>query len=199
MSADRFAPPDVLENRFVRMEPLAETHRADLRTAGDDPDLWRFHSQNQYARTFDAWFDWSLDGSARGGELCFAVRDRATGGLAGSSSYLAITPAHRRLEIGSTWYAKPFQGGATNPSCKRLLMAYVFEALGWNRVEFKLDVRNARSAAAMRKLGAVEEGVHRAHMLLPDGHVRDTLWYSVVAAEWPAVRDRLDARLAVLG
>ncbi len=189
-----FAP--ILEDRILRLEPFVEAHREGLRAAADDPDLWRYHPLNQNGVSFDLYFDHSLRETAAGRDCAFTVFDKATGRIAGSSSYLAIVPPHRRLEIGSTWYAKRFQGGHVNPAAKRLLIGHAIEALGWNRVEFKLDARNARSRAAMRKLGAVEEGVHRAHMILPDGHIRDSVWFSVTPADWPAVKAGLDARLA---
>lgn len=188
-----FAP--TLENRFVRLEPLVETHRERLRAAAADPDLWRFHALNQNGAAFDRYFDHYLAETSAGRECAFAVVDKETGQLAGSSCYLAILPAHKRLEVGSTWYARPFQGGHVNPATKRLLIGHVLDAMGWNRVEFKLDARNGRSWAAMRKLGAMEEGIHRAHMILTDGHVRDSVWFSVTRNDWPRVRAGLDARL----
>lgn len=187
-----------LENNFVRLEPFRESHREPLRRAGDDPDLWRFHGLNQYNATFDHYFGHYLKETEAGRELAFAVWDRARARYIGSSCYLAVVPMFRRLEIGSTWYAKDAQAGYANPACKRLLIGHAIETLGWNRVEFKLDMRNARSWAAMKKLGAVEEGIHREHMILPDGHLRSSVWFSVLPAEWPRIRDGLDARLAAL-
>ena len=187
--------PLVLEDAMLRLEPFEERHREPLRTAGGDPDLWRFHGLNQYAATFDRYFDHYLRQTGAGRECAFAITAKASGSVAGSSCYLAISRENRRLEIGSTWYAKPFQGGYVNPAAKRLLVGHVIETLGWNRVEFKLDSRNARSWAAMKKLGAVEEGIHRNHMILPDGHVRHSVWFSITPADWPRVKAGLDARL----
>ena len=112
------------------------------------------------------------------------------------TSFLAFVPVHKRVEIGWTWYARRVWAGAVNPSCKRMLMAHGFETLELNRVELKADARNTRSCRAMERFGAKFEGVHRAHMVRPDGRLRDTAWYSVIREEWPAVRDGLDARLA---
>ncbi len=189
-----FAP--ILEDDILRLEPFTESHREPLRAVAADPDLWRFHFLNQYAATFDRYFDHYVRETAAGRDCSFVIVDKASGQIAGSSSYLAIVPAHKRLEIGSTWYVKPFQGGHTNPAAKRLLLGYALDTLKWNRVEFKLDARNARSWAAMKKLGAVEEGIHRAHMILPDGHIRDSVWFSVTQADWPKVKAGLDSRLA---
>ncbi len=188
--------PAALENAHIRLEPLAEAHREPLRRAGADPELWRFHFLNQHGEHFDRWFDWSLQTARKGETLAFAIRDRRSGEWAGSSSYLGISPMFRRLEIGSTWYAKPYQGGAMNPAAKHALMQYAFEQHGAIRVEFKLDRRNARSWAAMRKLGATEEGILRHHMLLPDGHRRDSVYFSVLEEEWPRVKAGLETRLA---
>ena len=114
--------PITLENALVRLEPIEERHRECLRAAGDDPDLWRFAVINQHNADFDAWMDDRLAAMARGTDLPFVVFDKASDQCAGSSSYLAITLPHKRLEIGWTWYAKRFWAGAVNPACKRLLM-----------------------------------------------------------------------------
>lgn len=192
----RLIEPILLEDDILRLEPFEERHREPLRQAANDPDLWRFHFLNLHNATFDRYFDHYLRETGAGRESAHVIIDRASGALAGSSTYMAVVPAHRRLEIGSTWYAKPFQGGYVNPAAKRLLIGHVLDGLGWNRVEFKLDSRNARSWAAMRKLGAHEEGIHKAHMVLPDGYIRDSVWFSVTRDNWPAVKAGLDARLA---
>lgn len=185
----------VLENAFIRLEPLAERHREPLRAAGDDPDLWRFASVNQHGADFDAWMEERLAANAGGAELAFAVIDKASGAPAGSSSFLAIAMAHKRLEIGWTWYAKKFWAGAVNPSAKRLLMAHGFETLGLNRIELKLDATNQRSWKAVERLGAKYEGIFRQHMVMPDGRLRDTAYFSVIRPEWPEVKAALDLRL----
>lgn len=186
--------PDLLENEVVRLEPFRPAHREALREAGNDPDLWRFHFQNLNNTTFDAYFDHYVRETAAGRDCAFVIVDKASGEVAGSSGYFAVTPLHKRLEIGSTWYAKRFQGTRVNPAAKHLLLGHVLDHLKWNRVEFKLDSRNARSWAAMRKLGAQEEGIHHAHMQLPDGYIRDSVWFSVTQANWPAVKAGLEAR-----
>lgn len=185
-----------LENEFVRLEPIEDRHREALRAAGDDPDLWRFASVNQHNADFDAWMDDRLAARARGDDVAFAVFSKTSGDFAGSTSYLAVNLPHRKVEIGWTWYARKFWAGAVNPACKRLLMGHGFDTLGLNRIELKLDATNARSWKAVERLGARHEGVHRHHMVMPDGRLRDTAWFSVLKAEWPGVRDGLDARLA---
>jgi RimJ/RimL family protein N-acetyltransferase len=188
--------PVVLENAHVRMEPLAERHRDPLRAAGDDPELWRFANVNLDNTDFDAWMDHRLGELAKTGDLTWAVFDKASDSFVGSTSYLAVVMVHKRLEIGWTWYTKRVWAGAVNPSCKRMLLAHGFERLGLNRIELKADARNSRSCKAMERFGAKFEGVHRAHMVRPDGRLRDTAWFSVIREEWPTVRDGLDARLA---
>ena len=189
----------VLENQFVRLEPLEERHREPLRAAGDDPDLWRFANVNLDNNNFDSWMEHRFKEIERAGDMTWAVFDKASGVHVGSTSFLAYVPVHKRVEIGWTWYAKRVWAGAVNPSCKRMLLAHGFETLGLNRVELKADARNTRSCKAMERFGAKFEGVHRSHMVRPDGRLRDTAWFSVIREEWPAVRDGLDARLAATG
>jgi RimJ/RimL family protein N-acetyltransferase len=145
---------------------------------------------------FDAWVEHRFAEIKRAGEMTWAVFDKASDTHVGSTSLLAYLPAHRRVEIGWTWYAKRVWSGAVNPSCKRLLLAHGFEVLGLNRMELKADARNERSCKAMARFGAKFEGIHRSHMVRPDGRLRDTAWFSVIREDWPGVRDGLDARLA---
>jgi len=177
----------------VRLEPLEEAHRSGLRGAGTDPEIWAHMPYEARGDGFDRWFDHSLGVADAGVEAVWAVRSGA--GLVGSTRFLSIEPAHRRLEIGSTWYAPDAWGTKVNPACKLALMRYAFEDLGFNRVEYKTDIKNLRSQAAIAKLGAVREGVFRAHMTRPDGTLRDSVYFAVIASEWPAVRDRLAARV----
>ncbi len=188
--------PVTLENAFVRLDPLEERHREPLREAGDDPDLWRFANVNLDNTNFDAWMDHRLTEITNTPDLTWAAFDKASGSYVGSTSYLAVVAAHKRAEIGWTWYAKRVWAGSVNPSCKRMLLAHGFESLGFNRMELKADARNQRSCKAMERFGARFEGIHRSHMVRPDGRLRDTAWFSVIREEWPAVRDGLDARLA---
>ncbi len=188
--------PVILENTFVRFEPLEERHREPLREAGNDPDLWRFANVNLDNTNFDAWMEHRLTEMKRAGEMTWAVFDKASESYAGSTSYLAVVLAHKRLEIGWTWYAKRVWAGPVNPSCKRLLLAHRFDGLALNRIELKADAREERSCKAMARFGATFVGIHRSHMVRPDGRLRDTAWFSVIREEWPGVRDGLDARLA---
>jgi len=185
-----------LAGRFVRLEPLDETHRAGLAAAGRDPRIWRFIAvPGNDGPDFERWFTIALAQQAKGEVLPFAVRRRSDDRLVGSTRYLNIFPAHKRLEIGSTWYDPAVWASQINPECKLLLMTHAFETLALNRVELRCDSRNERSRQAIRRLGAVEEGVLRKHMIMADGHVRDTVQFGITAAEWPAVKAGLLARL----
>lgn len=139
---------------------------------------------------------WMAERLFRPDQAPFAVEHR--GVLAGSTSYLDVQPAHRHAEIGCTWYAAGARGTAVNPACKLLMLRHAFESMGCVRVTLKCDGRNEVSQRAIAKLGAVREGVLRKHRVQPDGFVRDTVYFSVVEAEWPAVRERLERRLAGL-
>ena len=185
-----------LESAGVRLEPLAEVHREALRPAAQAPEIWTHMPTAAFAEAFDHWFDWSLGVCETGAEAAWVVRTLDDGALVGSTRYLNIEAAQRRVEIGHTWYNPSVWAGLVNPACKFMLLRYGFETLGLNRIELKTDIRNTRSQAAIAKLGAVREGVFRAHMIRADGSLRDTVYFSVIATEWPAVRDGLTSRLA---
>ena len=129
-------------------------------------------------------------------ELAFAVLLKADRRHVGMTRYLNIEAAHKKLEIGSTWYEPAAWGGPVNPECKLLLMRHAFEGLKYHRVEYKTDVRNERSRAAILKLGATQEGIFRKHMIMADGHVRDSVYFSIIDSDWPAVKAGLEKRLA---
>jgi RimJ/RimL family protein N-acetyltransferase len=139
------------------------------------------------------WLDTALANAAAGSELPFATIDLASGRAIGSSRFLSIVPEHRRLEIGWTWVGRAFQRTGANREATLLQLTHAFEDLGANRVEFKTDSRNEASRAALLGIGATFEGIFRNHMVMPDGPLRHSAWYSVIAEEWPAVRSRLEA------
>jgi RimJ/RimL family protein N-acetyltransferase len=186
----------ILLTARVRLEPLTPAHRAELALAADDPAIWTHMPSDASGAGFDGWFDAALLAAASGREAVWAVRSGGT--LVGSTRYLAIEPAHRRLEIGHTWYAPTVWATHVNAACKFALLRYAFESLSMNRVELKTDARNRRSQGAIAKLGAVREGVFRAHMVRPDGSLRDSVYFSIIRNEWPAVREGLAARLGIL-
>jgi RimJ/RimL family protein N-acetyltransferase len=144
---------------------------------------------------FDPWFSATLAEAAAGRLAPFAVQRRSDSAYIGCTCYLDIVPRHRRLEIGGTWYHPESWGTPVNPECKLLLMTHAFEVLGVQRVAFVTDVLNARSQAAIAKLGAVREGVLRSHMVAQGGRIRDSAIFSILAAEWPQVKRGLERRL----
>ena len=189
--------PVTLEGTHVRLEPLAELHVDALCAVGLDPALWELSLSHVATRDdMRRYVADALAEQARGAALPFAHVERATGRVVGSTRLGNYAPEHRRVEIGWTWVAAPWQRTAVNTEAKRLMLAHAFEVLGAHRVEFKTDALNHRSRAAVRRLGATEEGTLRGHMVTDRGRVRDSVYYSILADEWPAVRARLDARLA---
>jgi N-acetyltransferase len=186
----------VLEGRHVRLEPLAERHRQDLEAAAaQDPEIFRYMGTNIVAHGWDEWLREALDGVAEGRYVAWATVDRETGSAVGSTRFGDISPRDGRVEIGWTWIAPSHQRTAVNTEAKLLQLTYAFEDLGATRVALKTDGRNLRSQAAIERLGAMREGVLRRHMRLPDGFLRDTVYYSILSDEWPAVRTRLTDRL----
>jgi RimJ/RimL family protein N-acetyltransferase len=187
----------VLEGAHVRLEPLSLAHHADLCQVGFDEDLVRW--TDAYTPTPDGlrlYIESALQRQAEGTALPFAVVSKAAGKAIGSTRYGNIDPENRRVEIGWTWYGRDFQRTAVNTECKYLLLRHAFETLGCLRVEFKTDVLNERSRKAILRIGAKEEGVFRKHMVMPSGRVRDTVYFSIVDTEWPAVKMRLGRMLA---
>ena len=185
----------VLENDFVRLEPFEERHKEPLRLACDaDPELWpAFYYMSLGGPEFDAGWASLRAQQAAGTRIPFAViRD---GEVVGCSTYIGIQPENRALEIGTTYYRPSSRGGAVNPAAKRLLLEHAF-ACGAGRVVFQVDAINARSRAAMTKLGAVEEGLLRNDKITWTGRVRSSVIFSILAEDWPGVCAKLDARLA---
>ncbi len=184
----------VLENRFVRLEPFAETHREGLRAACDaDRETWvALYPYSMADEHFDPFWSRIRDERGAGRTLMFAVI--AEGACVGCTGYLNIDPPNRSLEIGGTYYRPDRRGGPVNPAAKHLLLEHAF-ASGARRVRFNVDALNARSLAAMRKLGAVKEGVLRQDHICWTGRVRDTVVFSILADEWPTIGAGLLARL----
>jgi RimJ/RimL family protein N-acetyltransferase len=186
--------PVTLSGHYVRLEPLVERHRETLRPAAQNPRIWVL-TTSAFGAAFDAYFDGALKRAEAGIERPFAVRLLDEDRLVGSTRFMNIEAAHKRLEIGATWYDPTVWAGMVNPECKLLLMGHVFETLKWNRVEYKTDARNQRSREAILRLGATQEGILRKHMVLADGHVRDSVYFSIVDSEWPDVKAGLERRL----
>lgn len=183
----------ILTHGRVRLAPFEERHREGLATLAEaDPALFRHMPFPVVERGYSAWFDALREDQAAGRSIPHAVF--ADGRIVGQSCYLNIRPRDAGVEIGSTWYARAAQGGFVNPACKLLLLGNAFDH-GAERVELKTDALNEHSRAAMLKIGATFEGIHRKHMRRADGSLRDTAWFSVIREDWPAVKARLEARL----
>ncbi len=180
--------PDVL------LEPLQLRHSEDLFSAGEDEEIWRYLPAEPFVTLTDAtsWIRKALQEQGEGRRLPFAIMDVASGRAIGSTSYLDINRKHRTLEIGWTWLTGAYQRTRVNTQCKRGLLEHAFGTLGAIRVQFKTDSRNLRSQRAIERIGGVREGTLRQTMILPCGYVRDTVCYSIIDQEWPAVRKRLD-------
>lgn len=188
-----------LGNRFVRLEPLASTLEDEVRAALDcDPASWDIMVAAAYGPYFDDWWHAALRAMALGTRIAWAVRRLDDGAVVGTTSLYEIKPDHRRCEVGSTFYRPEARGGPVNPSCKRLLLGHAFDG-GAVRVEILTDSINPGSQAAIRKLGARDEGVLRKHKITFRGRIRDTAQFAVLDDDWPGVRARLDARLAAFG
>ncbi len=189
--------PVTLAGRVVRLEPLSEAHIPDLAKVGLEEKIWvymrygRIETAEQRAR----WVGELLELQAQGTDLPFAVIYQANNRAIGSTRFLNIEPEDRSLEIGGTWYGLDYQGTQVNTESKYLLLRQAFEVLGCVRVWFKTDSRNLRSQRAIEKLGAVREGVLRNHMILPNGYIRDSVMYSILPQEWPAIKQSLEKRL----
>ncbi len=189
--------PITLEGRYVRLEPLAMAHHAALCEAGRDNTIWRYMPQTlRTPEDMRAFIEAALEAQATGAALPFATVDKASGRAVGSTRFFNIDRTHRRLEIGWTWLGLAWQRTAANTEAKYLMLRHAFETLGCIRVEFKTDSLNERSRAAILRLGAKEEGTFRNHMIMPDGRLRHSVYYSIIAAEWPEVKARLETKLA---
>jgi N-acetyltransferase len=180
-------------NPYLSLSPLVPTDRDILRSIANDSRLWTHWPRDMTPDKWDENFDWMMQEQAAERWLLHTVR-LASGEMIGQTCYLAIHKENRRVEIGGTWYVPEVQGTRVNPACKLIMLNNAF-ACGAQRVELKTDARNTRSRAAMAKMGATFEGIHRQHMLRPDGTWRDTAWYSVLRDEWAAVKVGLKARL----
>jgi RimJ/RimL family protein N-acetyltransferase len=192
MPAEPWIRPVVLEGRIVRLEPLRRDHLDALAEVAFEPALWQYTLARPVdAAGLEAWIGAALANAEAGIEVPFATIDRATERAIGSTRYLNIVPEHRRFEIGWTWLATFAQRTGANREAKLLQLTHAFEGLGANRVEFKTDSLNDKSRTALLGIGASFEGIFRNHMVMPDGRLRHSAYYSVTREDWPTVRSRL--------
>jgi N-acetyltransferase len=186
---------ETLEGRFVRLEPLLSEHKEDIRAAIDcDPAAWSILLVNPMGAGFEEY--WAANCGAPSAErLSYAIRRLSDGQVVGASTYFTAKAKHGGVEIGATFLRPDVRASFVNPETKMLMLGHAFNS-GAVRVQFTVDVRNERSQAAVAKLGAVKEGVLRRDTRTWTGHIRDTVVFSILDSEWPAVKLRLERRLA---
>lgn len=188
--------PVTLSGPHARLEPLAKEHRDGLIAAAQDGDLSKiWYTAIPAPEKMDAEIDRRLSLQASGAMLPFTVKD-ATGKIAGMTTYMNVDAANRRVEIGSTWYGKWVQRTALNTQCKLMLLGHAFEKLDCIAVEFRTHFFNHQSRRGIERLGAKLDGVLRSHQIAPNGTLRDTVVYSITAAEWPTVKAHLTYQLS---
>jgi len=191
-----FTAPVTLSARHASLEPLSAAHHDDLLLAVRDGELWKlWYTSVPTPEGMRAEIERRQELQRAGSMLPFAVRSLASGRIVGMTTYMNIDANNRRVEIGSTWYAKSAQRTPLNTECKLLLLAHAFEALGCVAVEFRTSYFNHASRRAIERLGAKQDGLLRSHMRHADGSLRDTCVYSILALEWPAVKRHLEFKL----
>jgi RimJ/RimL family protein N-acetyltransferase len=192
--------PVTLTGRTVRLEPLSLDHLDGLAEVGLDPVLWRWIGfPVRTKEDLGRYIEEALRDREAGRAMPFVTIERSSDRPIGSTRFGNIDLFNRRVEIGWTWIAPPWQRTGANTEAKLLLLEHAFERLGCNRVEFKTDSLNTQSRAALTGIGAVEEGTLRNHMVTESGRLRHSVYFSVIASEWPDVRERLERRLAAHG
>jgi RimJ/RimL family protein N-acetyltransferase len=195
MSLMPWPEPITLSGEYARLEPLSRQHRDGLVDAVKDGELWKlWYTFVPRPEDMTREIDRRLGLQASGSMLPFTVFD-AEGVIAGMTTYMNIDAANRRVEIGSTWYAKRVQRSAVNTQCKLLLLTHAFEALNCIAVEFRTHFFNHQSRRGIERLGAKQDGILRSHQIAPNGTLRDTVVYSIIAAEWPTVKAHLTYQL----
>ncbi len=194
---DLFREPVILKGHVVRLEPLVQSHVADLLPHAQDEAIWRFlpygllNNEDKLLNHV-----WGLLSQQKAGQTVpFAVIHLKTGRAVGMTRFMEIRPENRGLEIGGTWYGADYRRTAVNTECKFLLLQHAFESLACIRVQLKTDARNLPSQRAIERIGAVREGVLRQHVIMPDGFLRDTVYYSILDKEWPQVKADLLRKL----
>ncbi len=191
-----FTESVTLSGRHASLEPLAAAHHADLLEAVRDGELWKlWYTSIPSPEGMRAEIERRLGLQQAGAMLPFAVRNRASGKIVGMTTYMNIDTNNRRVEIGSTWYARSAQRTPLNTECKLMLLTHAFETLGCIAVEFRTSFFNHASRRAIERLGAKQDGILRSHQRHSDGSLRDTCVYSILAHEWPAVKRHLEFKL----
>jgi RimJ/RimL family protein N-acetyltransferase len=197
MMNDLWRTPVTLVGVSICLVPLTGAHISGLAEVGCDDRIWKLmrYGLIRTEAEMRTWVNHLLERQAAGTDLPFAVIHLASGRVAGATRYMEIHPENRGLEIGGTWYGLDFQRTIVNTESKYLLLQYAFDVMGVIRVQFKADVRNERSRHAIERIGAKREGILRNHMILPDGRIRDSAYYSIIDHEWPGVKAKLEGML----
>lgn len=191
--------PVTLSNQWVNLEPISLDHAEDLFNIGQQDRDWLYLPRPCFQSLTDTqdWIQEALNLAEKRKHITFVIKDRQHNQIAGSTRFLNIRPEHKGLEVGYTWLGAEFQRSHVNTATKLCLLQYAFDALGCIRVELKTDVRNLRSRKAIARIGATEEGHLRQHMIVQNGHLRDSVLFSILHTEWPVIRQALMNSLAV--
>ncbi|MHA7679792.1 GNAT family N-acetyltransferase [Cupriavidus sp. PET2-C1] len=199
----RFIEPVTLRGQHALLEPLRPEHEAEVQAAVADGELWKlWYTSVPAPDQVRAWTDTALQMREQQGAMPFVireVRDGVPGAVVGATRYFNVDGANRRLEIGHTWHAQRVQRSAVNTECKLMLLTHAFEQLACIAVEFRTHWMNHQSRTAIARLGAKQDGVLRNHQRMPDGSLRDTVVFSIIASEWPTVKRHLQYRLDLPG
>ncbi|MGO4811158.1 GNAT family N-acetyltransferase [Cupriavidus sp. 2MCAB6] len=199
----RFIEPITLRGQHALLEPLRPEHEAEVQAAVADGELWKlWYTSVPAPDQVRAWLDTALQMREQQGAMPFVIReirDGVPGAVVGATRYFNVDGTHRRLEIGHTWHAQRVQRSAVNTECKLMLLTHAFEQLACIAVEFRTHWMNHQSRTAIARLGAKQDGVLRNHQRMPDGSLRDTVVFSIIASEWPTVKRHLQYRLDLPG
>jgi len=186
----------ILEGARLRLEPLSDKHLPGLEKIAFDERIWRYMlTVVKTPEDLRGWMDSALRAKATGNAMPWATVLKGENRVIGSTRFLDLDLTHRTVEIGHTWLSPEFHGAGLNPEAKLLQLTYAFEELKMNRVALKTHHENLQSQAAMRKMGAIEEGTFRNHYVMPDGSLRHSVWFSIIREDWPQVKSRLEERL----
>ena len=187
----------VLSKHGVRLEPLQAHHAEDLFVWSIESEIWTYmtFAKLDSRKELDAWLKSAIQANDAGTEMNFAIIDEISGRAVGGTSLYRVIPEHRRLELGKSWLGHLYRRTHINTVAKYLLLTHAFEVIHANRVELNTDGRNLRSQRAMERLGAMRDGLLRAHIIMRDGYVRDTANYSFIATDWPDTKSKLEKLL----
>ena len=185
-----------IKGQHVTLEPFHQNHRAGLKLLVEDQSIWKHFPYKASGDKYEIWFEKTLQKTKDELEMCFAVRCNKSQSIVGCTRFYSLALPYHRLSIGHTFYSGDVRGTKVNPESKKLLLNIAFSELGIERVEFMADINNTHSVAAIKKLGATEEGILRQYMTLENGYKRDTAVFSILKSEWPNVKEKLEERLA---